>query len=361
VRSAKGLEVARRLIAVSDIVIENFSSRVLRNWGLGYDVLREIKPDIVYVSMSGYGHTGRHHHYTTFGPVAQAVAGLTHLSGLPDAPPAGWGWSYMDDTGGMYGAMCALTGLYHRNKTGQGQHIDLSQMVSSVPLVGPALLDFTANGRGSRREGFPPGNRAQWPGAPVVNNYRGPTVAPHNAYRTAPGGYNDWCVIVCHSDEEWRRLAQVMGAPDWATEAKLAAVTGRLQHQQELDDRIEEWTMTLGKYEVVERCQAAGVRALPVQSAEDRVEHDPQLRHREMYLPIEHPALGAYKVQNAPFRMSETPAVNHRPSPLIGEHTREIVEDLLGYSRDELRAGFADGTFWPPQRERFSYMEEMLK
>ena len=125
------------------------------------------------------------HHYTTFGPVAQAVSGLTYLSGLPDKPPAGWGWSYMDDTGGMYGAMCALTGLYHRNMTGQGQHIDLSQMVSSVPLNGPALLDFTVNGRGSRRAGFPPGNRAHWPGTPLVNNYRGPTVAPHNAYRTA--------------------------------------------------------------------------------------------------------------------------------------------------------------------------------
>jgi crotonobetainyl-CoA:carnitine CoA-transferase CaiB-like acyl-CoA transferase len=361
VRSAKGLEIAKKLIAVSDIVIENFSSRVLRNWGLGYDVLREIKPDIVYVSMSGYGHTGRHHRYTTFGPVAQAVAGLTHLAGLPGKPPAGWGWSYMDDTGGLYGAMCALSGLYHRNMTGQGQHIDLSQMVASVPLNGPALLDFTANGRGSRRAGFPPGNRSHWPGTPVVNNYRGPTVSPHNAYRTDPGGYNDWCVIVCHSDEEWRRLVQVMGEPLWAASAKLATVTGRLEHQEELDDGIESWTRTLGKYDVTERCQNAGVRALPVQSAEDRVEHDPQLRHREMYLPIEHAALGARKVQNAPFKLSQTPAFNYLPSPLIGQHTREIVEGLLGYHHDELRAGFADGTFWPIKRERFSYMEEMLR
>ena len=187
-------------------MIENFSSRVLQKWGLGYEELCKIKPDIVYVSMSGYGHTGRHHHYTTFGPIAQAVSGLTYLSGLPDKPPAGWGWSYMDDTGGMYGAMCALTGLYHRNMTGQGQHIDLSQMVASVPLNGPALLDFTVNGRGSRRAGYPPGNRAHWPGTPLVNNYRGPTVAPHNAYRTHPGEYNDWGVIVCHTDEEWQRL-----------------------------------------------------------------------------------------------------------------------------------------------------------
>ena len=237
VRSAKGLEIVKRLIAISDIVIENFSSRVLRNWGLGYEELCKIKPDIVYVSMSGYGHTGRNHHYTTFGPVAQAVSGLTHLSGLPDQPPAGWGWSYMDDTGGMYGAMCALTGLYHRNMTGRGQHIDMSQMVSSVPLNGPALLDFTVNGRGSQRAGFPPGNRAHWPGTPLVNNYRGPTVAPHNAYRTHPGGYNDWCVIVCHSDEEWQRLVQVMGAPSWATSQKFATVAGRLEHQEELDEQ----------------------------------------------------------------------------------------------------------------------------
>jgi benzylsuccinate CoA-transferase BbsF subunit len=256
--------------------------------------------------------------------------------------------------------MCALTGLYHRNMTGQGQHIDLSQMVSSVPLVGPALLDFTVNGRGSRRDGFPPGNRAHWPGTPLVNNYRGPTVAPHNAYRTAPGGYNDWCCIVCHSDDEWRRLVEVMGAPSWATDAKLSTVTGRLDHQQEIDDGIEAWTMTSDKYEVTERCQAAGVRALPVQSAEDRVEHDPQLRHREMFLPIEHPALGEYQVQNAPFKLSQTPAFNSLPSPLIGQHTKNIVEDLLGYGHDELCAGFADGTFWPKTRPRFPYMEEML-
>ena len=361
VRSAKGLEIVKRLIAISDIVIENFSSRVLQKWGLGYQELCKVNPDIVYVSMSGYGHTGRHHHYTTFGPVAQAVSGLTYISGLPDKPPAGWGWSYMDDTGGMYGAMSALTGLYHRNMTGRGQHIDLSQMVASVPLNGPALLDFTVNGRGSRRAGYPPGNRAHWPGTPLVNNYRGPTVAPHNAYRTHPGEYNDWCVIVCHSDEEWQRLVQVMGGPAWASSPKFATVIGRLQHQEELDEQIEAWSMTLGKYELTQRCQVAGVRALPVQSAEDRVEHDPQLRHREMYLAMKHPALGLHKVQNAPFKLSETPASNHLPSPLIGQHTREIVESLLGFSHEELRAGFADGTFWPTNRKRFPYMEEMLQ
>jgi len=362
VRTEKGLEIVKRLIAVSDIVIENFSSRVLERWGLGYAEQCKIKPDIVYVSMSGFGHTGRHHHYTSFGPVAQSAAGLTFLSGLPEAPPAGWGWSYMDDTGGMYGAMCALTGLYHRNMTGRGQHIDQSQMIASVPLVGPALLDVTVNGRGSRRPGYPPGNRAHWPGTPFLNNYRGgPTVAPHNAYRTAPGDYNDWCVIVCCSDAEWQKLITVMGAPEWAAADKFATIAGRLEHQAEMDERIEEWSRTLGKYQLTEHCQKAGVRALPVQSAEDRVENDPQLRHREMYREIEHPALGAYKVQNAPFILSQTPAANHLPSPMIGQHNQEIVEGLLGYGRDALREGFADGTFWPQKRPRFPYMEEMLR
>lgn len=152
-----------------------------------------------------------------------------------------------------------------------------------------------------------------------------------------------------------------MGAPAWAEDDRFATIVGRLRHQAELDERIEGWTRTLGKYALTETCQAAGVRALPVQSAEDRVEHDAQLRHREMYQESEHPALGRYKVQNAPFKLSETPAVNHRPSPMIGQQTREIVEGLLGLSHEELQAGFADGTFWPTERPRFAYQEDMLR
>ena len=363
VRTPKGMDIVKRLISMSDIVLENFSARVLKRWGLGYEEQCQIKPDIIYISMSGYGHTGRNLSYTTFGPVAQAVSGLTYLSGLPEYPPAGWGWSYMDDTGGIYGAMCALTGLYYRNTTGRGLHIDQSQMITGITLTGPALLDYTVNGRSPRREGYPPGNRAHWPGAPLLNNYRGPTVAPHNAYRTHPGGYNDWCVIVCNSDAEWRRLVQVMGSPAWAASADFdfASLSGRLKHQEALDEGIEAWAMTLNKYDLAEKCQAVGVRAMPVQSAEDRVERDPQLRHRQMYQELDHPALGVRKMQNAPFKLSHTPAVNHRPGPLIGQHTREIVEDLLGFSHAELVAGYEDGTFWPVNRARFPYMEEMLK
>ena len=158
-RTAKGLALVKRLIAVSDIVIENFSSRIMQRWGLSYEDMKQLRPDIIYVSMAGFGQTGRHHSYSTMGPSAQALSGLTFLSGLPGKPPAGWGWSYLDDTGGMYGAMCALTALRHRNATGRGQHVDLSQMITGITLTGPAFLDRTVNGRPSQREGYPPGNR----------------------------------------------------------------------------------------------------------------------------------------------------------------------------------------------------------
>ena len=361
VRMPKGMELIQRLISVSDIVIENFSSRVMQRWGLGYDEMEKLNPAIIYVSMAGLGHTGRDHAQTTMGPSAQALSGLTYLSGLPGEPPAGWGWSYLDDTGGMYGAMTALTALRHRDATGQGQHVDLSQMTVGVSLNGSAILDRTINGRPPRREGYPPGNRTVWPGAPTVNNYRGPTAVPHNAYRTLGDGYNDWCVIACQSDDEWSALVQIMGSPEWATDERLRSLAERIRCQQEVDDGIEAWTLTMDKYKLTAACQAAGVRAMPVQSSEDRVEHDPQLAHRGMYTPISHPVVGDRKVQNAPFKLSKTETDIRGPAPLIGEHTVDVMSDLLGMSREEVATGFDDGTLWPTDMPRFDYVEETLR
>ena len=322
--------------------------------------MRKLRPDLVYVSMAGFGQTGRHHAYSTMGPSAQALSGLTFLSGLPGEPPAGWGWSYLDDTGGMYGAMCALTALRHRNATGKGQHVDLSQMITGITLSGPAFLDRTVNGRKSKREGYLPGNRSVWPGAPVLNNYRGPIMAPHNAYRTKGGGYNDWCVIACTSDDEWNKLAEVMGRPAWATDLKFQTVGARIQHQKEMDADIETWTQTLEKYELMELCQNSGVRAMPVQSSEDRVENDPQLRHRGMYTQMEHSMLGTWKFQNAPFKLGKSPASIYKPPPMIGQHNREVFESLLGLTVNEITDAYKDGTFWPPTMPKLPYIMEAL-
>ena len=361
-RTARGIELTRRLVAMSDIVIENFAYGVLDRWGLSYEDMKKLRPDIIYLSMSGFGHTGRDRDYQTMGAIAQALSGLTYTSGLPGKPPAGWGWSYLDDTGGLFGAMYALSAIYYRNMTGQGQHVDSSQWIIGVPLNGAAFLDIQANGRSTMRMGYPPGNRAHWPGTPLVNNYRGPTLAPHNAFKTSPGEYNDWCAIVCRSDDEWRRLVGVMGAPTWANGEKFATLEGRLEHQEEMDQGIEAWTNTLGKYEIMERCQVAGVSAMPVQNSQDRVDNDPHLRHREMYRDVEHPALGTWPLQNAPFKMSETPAFNSRSGPLIGGHNKEVLEGLLGISHEELVNGFEDGTFWPKDlsKDDYPYLKEMM-
>jgi crotonobetainyl-CoA:carnitine CoA-transferase CaiB-like acyl-CoA transferase len=362
-RTPMGNDLVKRLVSISDIVIENFAAGVLDRWGLSYEEMKKLNPDIVYLSMSGFGHTGRNKDYQTMGPIAQALSGLTYTSGLPDHPPAGWGWSYMDDTGGMYGAMYALSGLYHRNITGEGQHIDSSQWIKGVQLNGAAFLDIQANNRPSAREGYPPGNRAVWPGAPVLDNYREGIYVPHNAYRTSPGEYNDWCAIVCFTDEEWKKLVGVMGSPSWATDSKLDTLQGRLDNQEEIDNGIETWTKTLGKYEIMELCQAAGVPSMPVQSNEDSVENDPQLKAREVYQDMEHATLGVWPLQNAPFKMSETPAYNDPgPASLIGQHNKEIFEGLLGISHEELVNGYEDGTFWPKDHDRslYPYMQDMI-
>jgi crotonobetainyl-CoA:carnitine CoA-transferase CaiB-like acyl-CoA transferase len=192
-------------------------------------------------------------------------------------------------------------------------------------------------------------------------NYRGPIVAPHNAYRSKGGGYNDWCVIACFSDTEWQSLVRLMGSPAWAVKAKFAGVQGRLQYQEELDQGIEAWTQTLEKYVLTDICQAAGVRAMPVQSAADRVQHDPQLQARGLYSEMEHAVLGKRLFQGVPFRLSKSPAAVHRPAPLLGQHTREVLEQLLGLSLDEIRAGYTDGTLWPKSMPIPSYVQETLQ
>ena len=346
-RSEKGLDFVKRLVSVSDIVIENFSYGVLEAWGLGYEEMRKLRPDVIYVSLPGFGHEGRDKLYNTFGPVAQALSGLTYLSGLPGAPPAGWGWSYLDDTGGLYGTICSLTALHHRNMTGKGQHVDGSQMIAGIPMNGAAILDVTVNGRKSRRPGYPPGNRTTWPGTPLLNNYRGRTAVPHNAYRTKGGGPHDWCAIACFSDDEWRSLVDIMGSPEWAGGSDMATLRGRLERQDEVDEGIERWTQTVERYELMERCQAAGIRAMPVQSNGDRVDNDPQLQARGWLNETKHPTLGSTRLQNAPFKMSESPAFNWRYGPLVGEDNREVFEGLLGLAHEELERGYEDGTFWP--------------
>ncbi|MFN0145188.1 MAG: CaiB/BaiF CoA transferase family protein [Dehalococcoidia bacterium] len=323
VRHPMGMDVLRRLVAVSDIVVENFSSGVMTSWGLDYPQLKEIRPDIIYCSISGFGHSGRDKAFTTWGPTAQALSGLTLTSGLPGLPPAGWGYSYMDHTAGYVAASAIMMALHHRNRTGEGQHIDISQVEAGIVLNGPAILDYTVNGRKWRRDGMPPGNRA-WE----------PHVAPHNAYPCA--GDDRWVAIACMNDAEWEALVRAMDEPHWARDPKWSTNDGRLAHQDELDERIGEWTSEFVDYEAMELLQAAGVRAGAVQKASDRFERDPQLAARDWWHRLTHAEIGECDFDGVVPKLSGTPGSLRSASPVLGADTHDVLRDVLGMSDDEI-------------------------
>ena len=218
------------------------------------------------------------------------------------------GFSYLDHTAGYYGAAALLLALYERSRSGLGQHIDIAQIETGMVLAGPAILDFSVNGRPYRRPGNPPGNRASYP-----------TVAPHNCYRCQPDSHRPnpddcWVAITVFSDEEWQSLCGVMGNPDWCRDSRFATNAGRLEHQDELDRLIENWTLTLDRYDVMYLCQAAGIAAGAVQDAADRLERDPQLRARRFYPETEHGELGRHRYEGVPIQASRSSWELRRPA-----------------------------------------------
>ena len=274
----RGMELLKTLIKKSDVIVENFSSRVLEKWGLGYEEQKKLNPGIIYCSMSGFGHSGRDRDFVTWGPTAQALSGLTYMSGLPGEESAGWGFSYMDHTGGFYGTIAIMMALLHRNKTGEGQHLDLSQVEAGIGLTGTSVLDYTVNKRPFRRDGMPPGNRA-----PERE------IAPHNSYPCR--GEDRWCVIAVTNDAEWDSLVNILGNPAWANDERFATMASRFANQNDLDEFISQWTINLTPLEVFDVLQNAGVPAGAVQTPMERAEIDLQLKHRGFIAEVEHAEL----------------------------------------------------------------------
>src|SRR4051812_4530491 len=189
-RTERGREVAERLIGASNVVTENFAPGVMERWGLTEERIRELRPDVIYARMSGFGHSGPHQHYRSYGPVVQAVSGLSYVSGLPDREPSGWGLSYMDNQAAYYNSAALMMAILHRELTGEGTLIDVSAVEVGINLLGPDLLDVTVNGRPGRRPGFPTGNRLEHELA-----------APHGVYPSA--GEDRWVAITVFDDAEW--------------------------------------------------------------------------------------------------------------------------------------------------------------
>lgn len=333
-KDAGGMALLRRLIAASDVVIENYSSRILESWGLDYDELERIRPGIIYCSMAGFGHTGPKRDYQTYGPTVQALSGLTYISGLPGREPAGWGYSYMDHTGGYYAAMAILTALYHRNETGQGQYLDLSQVEAAITLTGTAILDSSVNGRPNRRPDYPIGNRLQVQAA-----------APHGVYPAA--GEDRWLAIAVVEEAEWQGFRRALGDPEWTRRPEFATMEGRVDRQDELDGLVAAWTRQHDAHEAMKLLQAEGVPAGAVQNGEDLLEHDEQHRHAGYFEEVDHPVVGRLRYDRPNITLSDTPARIRGRAPLRGEHTREVLREVLGLTDLEVDAAEAAGALFP--------------
>jgi benzylsuccinate CoA-transferase BbsF subunit len=328
-RTERGKQLLRSIVAISDVVTENFAAGVMARLGFPYEELRAVKPDVVYVSNCGFGAWGPNVAYKTWGPIVQAVSGLTFSSGLAGEPPAGWGFSYMDHMGANTMAVAILAGLIHRNRTGEGQWIDMACTEAGTTYVGPDLLDYTVNGRPLRRPGQPDSNRSH-----------APARAPHGIYPAA--GDDNWIAIACRDDVDWARLAAVIDEP-WATDARDDTLAERLAVEDALDTRIAAWTATRDRFATAEILRAAGVPAGAVARPEDRIDHDPATSEWGLWPTVHHREMGDVRVDGVPVHLSETDWSIEHAGPCLGEHTHLVLSEILGLDDDEIERLARDG------------------
>ncbi|OGN98902.1 MAG: hypothetical protein A2Y58_04550 [Chloroflexi bacterium RBG_13_51_52] len=299
----EGVTLAKRLAATCDAVVENFTPRVMANWGLDYKNLKKVKPDVIMVSMSVMGQKRPHRDYAGFGPTVHALSGMTQLTSFPGKLPIGPGFSYADHAVGLYASIALLGALEKRGKTGEGQHIDISEVEAMTSLLKGA-------------ESVPMGNESL-------------VAAPHDVYRCQ--GENHWCAITVFTEEEWRGLKKALENPAWAEDEKFATLSTRLDHKEELDRLISGWTCKYTAVEVMARLQRNGVAAGVVQDAADIVK-DPQLRARGFLIEDK----GIPFVDATPIKLSKSAAEYNRGAPAPGQDNDYVYGKLLGMSRGEM-------------------------
>ena len=313
-RHPEAREVARRLVERADIVTESFAPGFMAKVGMDYEWVRSVNPRAIMISMSMEGQGGPHLGFKGFGLVLQATAGVTALTGWPDRPPVGTGVAYTDWFATYLAQTSLIAALEHRDRTGEGQYIDLSQLEAMIWGLDDAVIRYSATGEILQ----PQSNRHRW-------------AAPHSAYQCA--GDDRWCAISVFTDEQWRALREALGTPSWA-DARFDTVEGRKVHEDVLDAEIGAWTADQDSHALAERLQAAGVPAHHVNDARD-LDTDVQLVHRGHYWPTEHPVIGPMTWDAPAYRLSATPAYPQRPAPRLGEHNEYVYRELLGYSEEE--------------------------
>ncbi|MFC1966673.1 CaiB/BaiF CoA transferase family protein [Chloroflexota bacterium] len=311
----KGVEIAKKFIAWADIVVENFAGGTMARMGLSYEELKKVKPDIIMVSSCMMGQTGPYANHPGLGPHLTALSGFSHISGWPDKEPP-FISAYTDYVAPRFLALAILAALDYRRRTGKGQHLDLSQYENGVHFLAPLILDYAVNQRVADRMG---------------NLY--PYAAPHNAYRCR--GEDQWCAIATFSDEEWQSFCKVIGNPAWTREPRFSTLQSRKESEDELDKLVEEWTINHQTGDVMSTMQVEGVPAGVLQTGEDLLEYDPQLKHRHFFCELEHPEIGKYRAYRPSFMLSKCP-YELRRAPLLGEHNEYVLKEVIGMSDEEI-------------------------
>lgn len=307
----EGRAVVLDLVRWADVVTESFAPGVMRRWGLDYDALRAVKPDVVMLSTCLMGQTGPWASFAGYGNLAAAVSGFSNLGGWPDRPPAGPFSAYTDYVSPRFIAAAILAALEYRRRTGAGQYIDLSQAEASLHFLGAALLDHVANGRLPSRVGN-----------------RDPELIPHGVYPAA--GDDRWVAIAVDGDSSFQALCTAMGRPELARDPRFSSPDARRAHEVALDGELAAWTRTRDAAAIETLLQAHGVAASAVQDSAALCA-DPQLAHRGHFLRIPHARLGATTIETTRFHLSHTPAIVPDDAPTYGRDTATVLSDLLGY------------------------------
>jgi len=314
-RHPQAMEVVRRLVKWCDVLVENFRPGTMEKFGLAYQKLKEIKPDLIMLSTSNQGQTGPQATTSGYGFTLCALGGLTNLTGWSDRGPCHPFGAFSDFITPWLSLTALIAALEYRRRTGKGQFIDVSQYECGLFPLSSILLDYAINGHEFSRQG----NRCSY-------------AAPHGAYPCQ--GEDSWCAIAVESESEWLAFCRAISKPELAADARFCCLEKRKGNEDELDNIVADWTRQRTAKEVMEVLQREGVAAGVVQNAADLFE-DPQLKHRKHFQVLEHPEIGHHSYEMPAFRLSQTPARLSTPAPCLGQHNEYVCKELLGMSDDE--------------------------
>jgi benzylsuccinate CoA-transferase BbsF subunit len=307
-------DVLRRLVEVSDVVVESFTPGTIERFGIGFETLQQWRQDVILISINGFGRGGPYEGYRAYADIFGAAGGLQLLTGYPDRPPMQF-VGRLDSVVGSFGMLGGLAALFERAKTGWGQHVEVSAAEAVTCLLGTPLIDYIVNGRVANRTG----NRV-------------PSLAPHNCYPCK--GDDDWVAIAVETEPEWQSLCACMGQRDAATAARFSTVDARKGSEEALDELVASWTIDYSSYEAAEMLQAAGVPASPSMRP-DHLFNDPHLNERGVWVRFDHPVQGERHDVRLPWLFSNGEC-SYGPAPMFGQHSKEVYEGLLGMSEEEV-------------------------